>query len=262
MLFTPAVPFMGGASFDAATTAWVAAVVGNGGTVSAGRQTIVNDLIVGLKADSVWTKFDRLPIFAAENQPSALTDLVSLTLMTAAAAPTFTVDRGYTGNGSSSYVNSNFNPFTSGVNWTGTSVSAAGWIVSADATGNAAILGGYDGVHFTQMLQVAGGWFGFPNDSNVQATTFGSGPGLIHVQSDSSNNAIFGNGGSKQTTAGGAATVVNANIYFDARNNSGTADLFGQHQIAGGYFGSNMTDTEVANVYSRLRTYMTAVGVP
>ena len=84
---------------EAETTAWVAEVVSNGGTVSAGRQTIVNDLIAGLKADGVWIKLDRLWLFAAEDQPSALTDLVGLTLATAVNSPTFTADEGYTSNG-------------------------------------------------------------------------------------------------------------------------------------------------------------------
>ena len=81
---------------EAETTAWVAEVVSNGGTVSAGRQTIVNDLIAGLKADGIWAKLDRLWLFAAEDQPSALTDLVGLTLATAVNSPTFTADEGYT----------------------------------------------------------------------------------------------------------------------------------------------------------------------
>ena len=82
---------------DAATIAWVNQVVTNGGTVSAGRQTLVDNLIVGLKADGIWTKLERLWLFAAENTISALTDLVGLTLATANNSPTFTADVGYTG---------------------------------------------------------------------------------------------------------------------------------------------------------------------
>src|SRR5215475_3606794 len=82
---------------DAATTAWVAQVVTNGGSVSSGRQTLVDNFIVGAKADGFWTKLDRLWFHWAENQPQALTDMIALTLATAVNSPTFTVDRGYTG---------------------------------------------------------------------------------------------------------------------------------------------------------------------
>ena len=39
---------------------------------------LVNDLIVGLKTDGVWTKLDRLWIFAAENAKSSIIDMVGL----------------------------------------------------------------------------------------------------------------------------------------------------------------------------------------
>jgi hypothetical protein len=103
-----------GSRVDAATTAWVAAVVANGGTVSLGRQTIVDNLIVGIKSDGIWTKFDRLWLLAAENSQSALTDIKAASLATVINSPTFTADRGYKGNGAGSgtYIDSNFNPTT------------------------------------------------------------------------------------------------------------------------------------------------------
>ena len=39
--------------FEPETDAWVAEVVSNGGSVSAERQAIVDDLIAGLKADGL-----------------------------------------------------------------------------------------------------------------------------------------------------------------------------------------------------------------
>jgi hypothetical protein len=48
-------PFVG-----CATTAWVNAVVGAGGSVSAAQQTRVDTFIKALKAASIWTKMDRI----------------------------------------------------------------------------------------------------------------------------------------------------------------------------------------------------------
>ena len=122
---------MGGlsAGFDgeAETVAWIADVVSNGGTVSDARAALVDDLIVALKADGVWTKLDRLWLFAAENQPSALTDLVALDLATAVNSPSFTADQGYTGNGSTSYVNTTYNPTTDAVSYALNSASVSFW---------------------------------------------------------------------------------------------------------------------------------------
>src|SRR5215475_5462531 len=71
------------AVIDSDATAWSNQVTTNGGTVSSTRLGLISDLISGLKTDGIWTKLDRQWIYAAEDQPGALTDLVGLTLATA-----------------------------------------------------------------------------------------------------------------------------------------------------------------------------------
>jgi hypothetical protein len=130
--FTVRGPVSLGSGLDPSTDLWIAAVVAAGGTVSgdatSGRRKVVNDLIVALKAATLWTRLDRLWIFAAENQPSALVDMVALDLATVSGhAPTFTADNGYAGNGSSTYVDTTFNPATQSTNFTLNSGHIAVW---------------------------------------------------------------------------------------------------------------------------------------
>ena len=101
---------------DAATTAWVNAVIANGGGVSAGCQTLVDNLIVTLKTTGIWSKCDQLWLYATENTPAALTDLVALTLATIHGSPSFTPNRGFTGVDASTtvYIDTNTNPATLG----------------------------------------------------------------------------------------------------------------------------------------------------
>src|SRR5260221_11632840 len=106
-----------GVQFDPATIAWVSAVIANGGTVSPARRQVVDVLIKGLKLDGTFTKLDRLWMLCAENQVSALTDMVGLTLATAVNAPTFTTDRGYTFDGATNYISTGYNPSLVGVNY-------------------------------------------------------------------------------------------------------------------------------------------------
>jgi hypothetical protein len=71
---------------------WAAAVVAAGGSVSgtltSGRKKLINDLIMGLMADGVWSKLDRLWLFAAENSQSALIDIKGAVSATAVNTPT------------------------------------------------------------------------------------------------------------------------------------------------------------------------------
>ena len=56
------------AGLDTATVAWINAVAASGGQVSVSRQSVVNNLVVGLKIDGVWNKFDRLWMLARQRK--------------------------------------------------------------------------------------------------------------------------------------------------------------------------------------------------
>jgi hypothetical protein len=260
---------------DAATTAWINAVVAAGGSVSGssttGRQKLVDDLIKGLKADGIWAKLDRLWIFAAENTKSALIDLVTLStanpttllerltdrlgdradeLPAALAAPVFTVDRGYTCGGSAT-VNTGYIPATHGVQYTVNTAHASIWSLTAAQS---------DSPAYTDSI------------SNIF-------PRL------SDNNAYF----RLNYNAGGGASNTDGTGFFVADRNaaSGTSCMLGyrngsllQNDYTGTYMlatgpvyawdreiaaigaGGTLNSTQHTAYYNRLRTYMTAVGVP
>jgi hypothetical protein len=86
---------------------------------SAGQQTLQNQLVVDLKAGGIWSKLDTFGVFATDGDSDfALIDWIRLSQYTAVNSPTFTTNQGFTGNGTSSYIDTNFNPSTSGVNYT------------------------------------------------------------------------------------------------------------------------------------------------
>lgn len=97
------------------TTAWVAQVVTNGGTVTALYKCIIDQYIIDLKAGSnYWTNaVADIWWTCAENSIQALTSLKGLRLATAQGSPTFVAMQGFTTNGSSSYLDTTFNPSTS-----------------------------------------------------------------------------------------------------------------------------------------------------
>lgn len=74
----------------------------------------INAAIVALKAANLWTKTVRFWLTGNKDATAALTCWKSLVAMTPVNAPTFAAGRGYTGNGSTSYLNTNFNESTDG----------------------------------------------------------------------------------------------------------------------------------------------------
>jgi len=95
---------------------------------SVGQRTIQNQLMLELKAGGIWNKLDTFAVFATDgNSNFALIDWKRLTLYTQVNSPTFTINQGFQGNGTSSYISTNFNPATSGVNYTLNNASRFLW---------------------------------------------------------------------------------------------------------------------------------------
>jgi hypothetical protein len=85
---------------------------------SASQQILQNQLVLDLKAGGIWSKLDTFGVFATDGSSDfALIDWKRLSQYTAVNSPTFTANQGFQGNGTSSYINTNFNPATQGVNF-------------------------------------------------------------------------------------------------------------------------------------------------
>jgi len=246
---------------DADLAAWVAAVVVAGGSVSAGRKTLVGTLIAGLKTDGLWTKLDRLWLHAGENSQSALVDLVARELASATAAPTFTTDRGYTFNGTSNSLQTAYNP---------------GVTAPAHFALNSAMIASYD-----RDIGIVGGaqcMFGCFNTSTVEirgnsATDFelqinaGTRQTIAGVytigfwtssRTGSTTTNSFKNGSAISPTGTDVSTSLPGHVMTIGALN-GTTD-FCDHQIAASIAGAGITSTDAGNLSSRINTYMTAIG--
>lgn len=257
-------------TLDSATLAWVAAVVANGGTVSNGRKTLVNNLIVGLKFDGVWTKLDRLVLLAAENMQSALTDLVTGFFCTVNGSPAFTVDRGYTGvDGSTTdYIDILFVPSLNGVNYTQNAASLSIWNVTNISPASGGVgMGTFDATETDiYATYLDGNVYGRINDTPSSGS---QGPPATRAghwflnRSGASTSQIYQNGSLFGSPNGTSGALSNNPMYILALGGvANSASTGSPQQQAMASIGGNLSSTNVANFYNRLRTYMTAVGVP
>jgi len=84
---------------------------------SASQQTLQNQLVVDLKTAGIWNKLDTFGVFATDGDSDfALIDWIRLTDYTAVNSPTFTTNVGFQGDGTSSYIESNYLPITNAIN--------------------------------------------------------------------------------------------------------------------------------------------------
>jgi hypothetical protein len=102
-------------------------------------QCALQDALVGnLKTYDIWNKLDTFALFATNGDLNfALIDWKRLNQYTVVNSPTFTVNQGITGNGTSSYIDTNFNPATNSVNYTLDNAGRFMYFTSVVTTNNA-----------------------------------------------------------------------------------------------------------------------------
>ena len=97
---------------------------------SATQQTLQNTLVTDLKTAGVWDKLDLFYVFATDGDSDYATlnwKIPASFQATKVNSPTFTTNGGFTGDGSSSYLRTNYIPITDAINVTQTSISAGGY---------------------------------------------------------------------------------------------------------------------------------------
>lgn len=252
-------------AFDADVLAWEAAVVAAGGGVTLSRRIVVDQLVYALKVGGIWTELDRLWLHAAENVQQATIDLVVRSTVTLINSPTFTVDRGYTGNGTTSAVSSGINSNAGGLKYLRDNASEGAWVVT-----EAANTGGVDFAWDYGAFSMFIGRFSPSlirweinaalNDSGTAAHG-GNTTGLFHSQRTGANTSRLLRNGVQMHTSPASSQALQAKPFGTHAYIAGGPSNFSSSQIGAHFFGSSLSGKEAA-FYNAMRAYMTAVGVP
>jgi len=156
---------------------------------SPGQRAKQNQLLVGLKRAGAWSKLDTFAVFATDGDSNfALIDWKRLTTYTAVNSPAFTTNAGFRGDGASSYIDTNFNPATNGVNYNQNNASRFLW---------------------NKIVSVASRWL----DGNIVANTNGM------YSNNSINNKI------NQGTANLSAAAPMNNLGLSSINRISSTDV-------------------------------------
>ncbi len=219
------------------------------------RKTLYAACIDALVAADVWTRLDVLYVLAAADASTAKANLVSSSYtLTPVNSPTFTVDKGYTGNGSTQELT------------TGLADNAA-----AQYAQNSAHISIWD---LTVRAGAAQTPVGASSDAHIY-TRFGDDNTYCRIQGGGGNATVSANEGFTLGNRSGAnADQVYKNGSQIASLSDGsvplTADTFSilrapgvaysSDQIAAVSIGSSLSSGRVTALYNALHTYLTAVG--
>lgn len=248
------------AGFDADYTAILNYATTQGYTLPSVSQRIKqNKLVLDLKSYNIWSKLDSFSVFATDgNSNFALIDWKRLSQLTAVNSPTFTSNQGFTGNGASSYINTNFNPNANGVNLTLNSTSygfyyRTGSSAVAVGSGNY-IVGNSNGLYINPLTGTGAPYLmrSWNNStSGINAGTVTNRVGLFHTDRNNSSNIYHIKDGVELANPTlSSNTRPNGNLYLLAALYAGNAVEFGTEQIsmyfAGGSLYSQRSDLNTA----------------
>lgn len=244
-----------GSSFDASYQAVLNYATSLGYTLpSSAQQVKQNKLLVDLKSGGIWSKLDTFRVYATDGSASfALIDWKRLALCTAVNSPTFTTNQGYSFNGTSSYIDSNFNPNTvvGANNYKILNASLGCWLTVAGTTATVGMIGQV-GVSSVR-LQNASTSAHRMNSGSIGVTVDLSGIGLKGGNKTGANawtlvnNTILTNG------TGGNDSNVNANL---SDGTGGGAFFNGRTAIS--YAGASLV-AEHTSLYNAFNTYMSSL---
>jgi hypothetical protein len=200
---------------------------------SESQRLLQEQLIIDLKAAGVWSKLDTFAVFATDgNSDFALIDWKRLSQYTAVNSPTFTTNQGFKGNGTSSFLDTNWNAVTNGVNFQLNNAGIVCYVFSA--SGNGPFTGVASGNNQGATNSTAA-TMRINTTQSLNATVNMVGNGYTAVHKTSSLNLTFTKGTNQQNR-----TVTTDNSFneshFILRRGSG----FGAHTISFASYGANM----------------------
>jgi hypothetical protein len=243
-----------GPSFDADYQAVLNYATTQGYTLpSASQQIIQNNLVLSLKAGSIWSKLDTFANFATDGSSDfALIDWKRLSQYTAVNSPAFTTNQGFKGNGTSSHIDTNFNAFNDGVQYTQDDASRGLYMLLADGT--AAL----DGKAVAGINNIARTSTSFQRINTTSGLTggsfsFDSVGGMKSIHRTSSTNVELFNDVTQASRTATSATLNN-NSQLILRSGSS----YGAHTISMYFNGSSLV-TENTDFVNAFDTYLNSL---
>jgi hypothetical protein len=180
-------------------------------------------------------------------------------------APTFTQYTGFTGDGSSDYLSSNFNPSADKVNTSQNSVTIGIYCLTAYNTASKSVVGCLDGSGYRFDVNLSTG-------GKQQSAYINSGANMLLDVTNSKGFAMITRRGASETegyrngTSLGSDTdtstgIPNVDMYILARNNNGTEDRFVATLLSVVLIMNAVSDEDATAINTIIETYMDAIGI-
>jgi hypothetical protein len=220
------------------------------------RRGQINTLIASLKTAGVWAKLDALYVMAAHDAQAARQNWKQNAFnLTGVNSPTFTTDRGYRGDGSTSYLDSAFNPTTAGGLFVQDNAHLGLWALTSDTSSIFDI----GNTNARMTLRTSGGAMvtRLNDATNTSGTVPDSAGYSLLSRSLSASYSRYKNGSAITDAVVASTGMTNAAMTVCG---VASAAQFSARQQAVAHWGASLTAAEASALQTALQTYLTAVG--
>ena len=220
------------------------------------RKTLINNLIVGLKNDGLWTKLAWMSLLASHDAQAARLNAVTPSQsFTVNGTLSFTADRGYRAPSASAsnYLDAGVTLSNGGVA-SQNSLFIGSWLRSDGSSSWRGAVGSHTSP-YAYMINAETTLYGALNDGNN--VTYSSAPLGFSVVSrtGATTKKLYKNGSLVGSNSDATSSMTGGHVRALSTPLIATD---GTHMIA--TWGAGLSDTEVSNLYARLNTYLTAIG--
>ncbi len=256
------------ASFDADAVAFFNRVTTAGGSLSLTEKQAVNQLVLDLKANSLWTPMKAIYPMVGASAAACAQNLKSSSFTGSFTSGWTFASTGVTPNGTSAYMDTNLIPnsvlssvnsthlsYYSRTNNAGTTVRAEMGCVNNSGTFLPLlqlIVYGKENVINDQFLAQA---YDYTAGTQIQVTGtnslgfFAMSRTAINLLKAYKNNSTISSATTNQTQT----TMPTNNLYLGAWNQNGTAAKFSNRECAFASIGDGLTDTQASNFYTAVQ---------
>lgn len=252
---------IGGASYDADAQAYFTA---NTSITSDADKTAINDFYLGLKSDGIYTKIKAMYLLNWGSASACKWNLINPQDTNAAFRATFASgltysSTGITGNGTSGYINSNFNPTG---NVSQNSFAIGFYCRTSTVTLTRTCIGGQSSTFRSSITPLNSSTVGSALINSGAGVNFSNTNGQGFFQTTRLNNTqiIAGKNTTFTTLSQTSTGLTNVNMFAFALNFTTISNYFdGEGTFF--YLASGLTQTEMTNFRTRVQTLMTYFGI-
>jgi len=247
------------ASFDADAVAFFGRVTTAGGSLSLTERQAVNQLVLDLKANSLWTPMKAIYPMVGASAAACAQNLKSSSFTGTFSSGWTFASTGVTPNGTSAYFDTNFNVSS---NFTANNLSVSGYSRTNTQDGNDRFLFG---------VQTPNGvwWDNYNNtqrnigSGSLSITLSGQsgfdGFMLVNTQNSTSTKVIRNLTTLNTTTTLNTGIIPSRNMVFSVLD-YGSKAFYDNKQLAFGHLGDGLTDTQASDFYTAVQAFQTTLS--